>query len=1111
MRSKIRVCAVLVLVGAALACVGQSTAAQRGFMDSQYGRIPLTFEANQGQTAPQVKFISRGPGYRAYLTADGMVLSLRSSATNSAAAQDSTAVTRGKRAAIQIRLVGALSNPAVIGEDPQPGRMNYFIGNDARKWRRNVPTYGQVRYKNIYRGIDLVYYGNHEQLEYDFAIAPKADPRQIRFEITGASNVQVAADGSLALQTEIGVAHFQVPLVYQDVKGSRVPVKGSYSLLDSNHVQFEVANYDTEKSLIIDPVLIYSSYLGGTGSEQPSGIAVDANGNVYVAGSTDSTDFPLGTIGLLPSGSPHVYIAKLDPTGSHLIYADYLGGSSQDYGYALALDASSNVFVTGSTASSDFPMVQPFQGTYPGSFNAFLSKVSSDGSSLLYSSYFGGNGSDIPSGVAVDQSGNIVLAGYTSSTNLTTANAFQSSASPNQGGTYGQYGFLTKFAPNGASLIYSTYFGGSSNVALNCGGTPCWPQPSTSIAALAIDAGGDAYLTGSTNTYNFPVTQGAYLTTNSSQMNTSIGFVSKFTSAGSLQYSTYFYGSSGLQVNITGIAADSAGSAYITGAALSDGTFPVTSTNICDPGTQGWACSYAFVTKFDNAGATLLYSTFLGPNNGAIPYAVALDGNNDAYVLAFTSGGTFNSVDGIEPYSGGNDLLITEIDASGTTQVFATYFGGSGDEQPTPAGLALDANGNLYIAGVTTSTDLPVTPSAYQSASAGNTDSFIVKMNSQSAPAVTLKPTSLQFALQAIGTTGAAQNVVLRNMGSAALAISSMNAIGDFSETNNCGSSVPAEGGTCTIAVSFTPTAAGTRTGSISIQDNAAGAPHVIALSGVGTGPGVGLAPQSLTFPGIPAGTTSSARAVTLTNTGDQVLSATGITISGSFAQTNNCPSTLNAGSNCVINVTFTPSNTGANSGTLTITDNAFGGSQIVPLNGTGSDFSITGSVKTASIKAGATATYSLSVAPVGGSFTNAVTLSCSGAPSYATCSVSQSTVTPGSNAVSFTLSVKTSGKTTQSAQANQLRPLFAMFLQLQGFGVFGIVLAASDRRKKKLYQLLILALLVGALFFMSACAGGTGIASQSTNVTPSGTYTITVSGSSGSLQHSLPVTLTVQ
>lgn len=541
MRFKTLLCAALAIFTTTVSSQTQSMPPQTHFAGfAGYGRLPLTFEANQGQSGAQVKFISRGPGYRAYLTSDGMVLSLRS--TSSLKAAGRTQRSSARVAVIQFHLVGAASNPTVVGEDIQSGRMNYFIGNDPSKWHRNVPTYGQVRYKNAYPGIDLVYYGNNQQLEYDFAVAPNANPQQIKFEISGADAMRVEADGSLALQTGTGEVHFQVPSVYQEVKGQRVAVAGGYSLIDSNHIQFHLAKYDTQKPLVIDPVLVYSTYLGGSGDEQPSGIAVDASGNVYVAGATDSTDFPLGTIGTLAAGSDHVYVAKLDPTGSHLIYADYLGGSSQDYGFALALDSANNVYVTGSTASNDFPMVHPFQGTYPGSFNAFMSKISADGSSLMYSTYFGGNGSDIPSGIAVDQLGNATIAGYTSSTNLVVSNAFQSSASPNEGGMYGSYGFLTKFSPDGSSLVYSTYFGGNSNVPLNCGGTPCWTQPYSAIVSLASDASGNSYLTGSTNTYNFPVTDGAYIATNSTQMNTYIGFVSKFSSAGTLQYSTYFYG-----------------------------------------------------------------------------------------------------------------------------------------------------------------------------------------------------------------------------------------------------------------------------------------------------------------------------------------------------------------------------------------------------------------------------------------------------------------------------------------------------------------------------------------------------------------------------------------
>jgi Beta-propeller repeat/Abnormal spindle-like microcephaly-assoc'd, ASPM-SPD-2-Hydin len=1320
MRLKTLAILIVMAVGTRSVSAQQTAAAQSLQPNPQavrnYGHLPLTFEANQGQAAGQVKFLSRGQGYTTFLTAGGMVLNLRASRVEPASNRNSQAASSQPPASatLQFSLIGANRNPQVVGEDPQPGHVNYFIGKDPSKWYTNLPTYAKVRYKNVYQGIDLIYYGNHQQLEYDFAVAPGADPRQIQFEIKGASQMALGEQGDLVLNVNGAKLHFQSPVVYQESNGTRVPVSGGYEMKDSSHIGFAVANFDARKPLVIDPVLVYSTYLGGSGADQPTGIAIDNSGNVYVAGYTNSADFPMATLGSLPPNTDHVFVAKLDSTGSNLIYADYIGGNSDDYGVALALDSANEVYVTGSTQSSNFPVVNAYQSQQPGPYTGFLTRVSADGSALIYSTYLGGNNYDQPAGVAIDGSGEVLVAGYTQSTNFPVANAYQSTALANQGGNYGTYGFLTKFSADDSSLVYSTYFAGNSNVEE---GGCCWVSPFNTINSVAADANGNAYVTGTTNTYNFPVTSGSYSTTNTTAQNANIAFVSKFNSAGGLDYSTYFFDPSGYTVSTAAIAVDGSGSAYITGSAYSDTTFPVTSTSICNPGTDGSACSYGFVTKFNAAASALSYSTFLGPNNDATPQAIALDANDDAYVFASASSSSFAEVNGIEPYDSQDDVLLVEIDPTGSNQLFATYMGGSGDDEP--AGIAVDGDGNMYIVGSTDSSDLPTTQGAFQTVTGGNTDAFIAKIGPASAPAVSLIPNSLQFSAIAVSSTSSAQTVLLRNMGSSALSISSLTASGDFAQTNDCGSSVPAAG-SCTISVTFTPTAQGSRSGSIAVEDDAAGSPHNVALYGVGEdgsggspAPNAAVAPTTLTFSNVPVGHSSLSQSVTLTNAGNASMSIAGLQITGDFSQTNTCSTSLAAGANCTISVVFTPTAEGTRTGTLTINDNAQGSPQTVSLTGTGTagtlvlgsntltfssvqvglsasqavtlsntgngpvsinglqisgdyaqinncpspisggascsitvvftptatgtrtgtltvtsgaqatqqtvslsgigiqadlvlsstalafanmplgtpsasqaltlkntgtaslslsnlqvtgdykqtnnctatlaagssctvnvvftptatgtrtgsltitdslgtpqtvtlsgtgvDFSLSSSSTDNTIQPGASATYTLTASAVGGSFSNAVDLSCSGLPAQATCSFSPSSVTPGASKATVTLTISTTdsiAENTPAIPAHQ-KPISTLWMQVQGLGVVGMVLANGKKRSKKAAILILLVLLVLGMLFMSGCAGGTGIAPQ-TQQTPQ-SFTITVTGVSGSLQHSVPVTLTVQ
>src|SRR5208283_2947007 len=442
---------------------------------------------------------------------------------------------------VRMELAGANAAPRVVGAEELPGKINYLIGNDPAKWRTNISTYAKVKYQGVYPGVDLVCHSNQGQLEYDFVVAPSMDPKAIRLQFRGAGELRVDRKGDLLLGSGIKEVRFEKPMVYQELAGKKKPVEGSYLLASADQIGFRLGDYDHSQPLVIDPVLSYSTYLGGDAAEGYA-IAVDTAGDAYVTGSAGFTNFPTAN-GLQPAlGGPNAtnaFITKFNSHGSALVYSTYLGGSNLDTGYGIAVDTAGNAYVTGVTSSANFPTVNALQATLAGSENAFITKINASGSALIYSTYLGGSGYDAGMGIAVDASGNVYVTGNTSSTNFPKVNALQSTLAGNYNG------FVTKFNATGSALIYSTYLGGSGGDQGN---------------GIAVDASGNAYVTGITSSFDFPTVNALQ----SAYAGTYDPFVTEINANGSaLIYSTYLGGSNrdfGL-----GIAADPSGNAYVTG------------------------------------------------------------------------------------------------------------------------------------------------------------------------------------------------------------------------------------------------------------------------------------------------------------------------------------------------------------------------------------------------------------------------------------------------------------------------------------------------------------------------------------------------------------------
>jgi uncharacterized protein (TIGR03437 family) len=792
--------------------------------------VPLSFEPNQGQAAATVQFLSRGAGYAIFLAPGKVVLNLERQKPASAAATGQTPEAASADT-LRMSLIGANAKANAVGLAPQPGVVSYFIGNDPKNWRSGIPTYGKVNYGQIYPGVDLIFYGNQRQLEYDFVVAPGADPSRIAWRIDGA-RASIDAEGNLVLSAPNGPASFKKPMLYQMNGDQKTPVEGSFAVA-GHEIRFRLGSYDHSRALIIDPVLSYATYLAGSSTDHiglptgpgnlavgmSQGIALDSAGSVYVTGYTYSIDFPTKTpyqpapptkvAGVSPGQWPSAFVTKFSPDGSSLVYSTYLGGNGYDNAYAIAVDSSGNAYVTGETDSPDFPVtngayqtvcspapnntgapVQNSSDCYSSNTSAFVTKLNPTGTSLVYSTFLGGNGSwAYATAIAVDGAGRAYIAGnenedcyrgqpYTFQSCFPTTNGAVIGGVQPVGGDP-QFAFVAAFDPTGAQLLYSTLFGDLNfQCTIACGGD-------TYGTGIAVDASGYFYLVGETMASNLPTTAGVIQPTGAPLGNPATyvqawrGFIAKFnpvTSAGgaSLAYSTYLGGKTGNTGDfISGIAIDNESYAYVVGFTNSK-DFPVTSgayQTVCGPNGQN--CAAAHVTKLNPTGSAIVWSTFVGDAKGDASDAVfftgpiQLDGTGNIYITGQVGTG-FPMINPVEPTATGGDqqVLVAELDPTGSKLLFSTTIGSNGLNTTEPAGLAVDSAGDIYLAGNNAGPNLITTPGAFQTTASNSGccyHGFVVKIGGLTvtlAPAGQIEPVAAESIISVYGTELATGTVV---------------------------------------------------------------------------------------------------------------------------------------------------------------------------------------------------------------------------------------------------------------------------------------------------------------------------------------------------------------
>jgi uncharacterized repeat protein (TIGR01451 family) len=1072
--------------------------------------LPLMFEPNQGQADldpadPRAQFVARGSGYSLLLGSEGAILTLKSSAPARSPNPADPSVARVE--SLRMKLAGSNPTSRLAASDLLASKSNYILGNDPAKWRSNVPQFARVRYENIYPGISLAFYGNQGKLEYDFQVAPGSDPAQAELEFDGAKRLEMQ-DGAVVIEAENGAVRLDAPRVYQRVNGRQQPIDGRFVLRADNRVGFAIGPYDHSRELVIDPVLTYATYFGGTGDEHFTQVAIDTLGDIYLAGSTTSANLATAAVfqGTL-KGTQNVYIAKIDPTkgSGGLVYVTYLGGSGVDYPVGVAVDGGGQPYVAGTTTSANFPTTgSAYQGTLeagsaPGSKHVFVTLLNNLAEAPVYSSYLSGNGVDIASGMTIDPKGNIYVTGTTTSIETNLDDQFPASNIPqaqpfqNISKAQGQpQFFVTKVNTNAVSfgsITYSTYFGGGS----------WFPTSAAPIAVgggIAVDTNQNIYFTGTTNftytgtstTTDFPILN-AYqpclddvppttpivnppVCSPTAALNSnSDAFVAKLNpnlAAGTaqLQWSTYFGGAD--TETGTGIAVDNgAANIYLTGTTNS---FPITLLTTFPP----------YQACLNNPGLTFTACQALPAPTNTSP--------TDAYVARFPN-------------------LIPTTTTPNLQLTYFSYLGGSGND----VGLALtvDSANGAILTGSTQSNNFPVFPAGTSSLT-GPQNAFVARLNT----AAVIGQTTVSSWANYYGGSGTDEgtSVTLDSNGAVYMA-------GD-TNSNNLQLSKDLEtyqGGFDAFVTQLSPAGSLTVTGSLTLGTDqvyiAAG--NQATFTYIITNQGPDLVNNITVSDDIRTSTTS------VPVTFDSASVTAGSICAGTTGISASCtiPS-LQSGSTATVTIvlTPTPNSTGGtaifNGGTVSVSspDNITPAQTSVSAQM--SDFSLAVSPNNVSVPAaGDTATYQVQLTPNPVYGTN-IGLACSGLPTGpTTCSFSTQTVTlQGASPAAPTLSILTTARPIPLPTTSLFRRHFyAVWLAIPGLAFLGFGAGfgvGGDRRRRRVAGVLLLGLVCMMLVLQPACSGATTVPPVSG--TPAGTYPIIVTATSGSDTKSYPITLTV-